>query len=79
MVYDPESHTIKQVHCLNANDFNVKTMETQNLTSDSVIPQDMPASIINSEGGIDPKKVKLVPSYLKEIRKGFDSKTCAAI
>ena len=54
-------------------------METQNLTSDSVIPQDMPASIINSEGGIDPKKVKLVPSYLKETRKWFDSKTCAAI
>ena len=52
LVYDAESHTVKQIHREYVDTFNVRTHNDEELTPNSVILQDMPASVPNLAGGL---------------------------
>ena len=53
-------------------EFNVRTHKDEKVTSNSVILQDMPVSVLDSAGFFDQTKVKLVTSHLKEGKNRLD-------
>ena len=81
LAYDAESHTVKQIHHAYVDKFNIRTHEDETLTQtpNSVALQDVPASVLNSARVLDPTKVTLVTSYLKEERNILDSGNCATM
>ena len=62
LAYDPESHIVKRIHHAYVDAYNVRTLQDEKLTPNSVILQDMPVSVLDSQGELDPTKVKVVIS-----------------
>ena len=72
----PESHIVKRIHHAYVDEYNVRTLENEKLTPNSVILQDMPVSVLDSKWELDPTKVKLVTSHLQETRERLDPDKC---
>ena len=66
LVYDAKSYTVQQIHHVYVAEFDVRAHTDDKLTPDSVILQDMSAYVLDSDGGLDPKRVTLVMACLKE-------------
>ena len=54
-------------------EFNVRTLEDEKLTPNSVLIQDIPVSVIGSTGGLVSAEVKMVTCHLKETKKMIPS------
>ena len=79
LAYDPEAHVVKRVHHAYVDEYNVRILEGKHLTPNSVILQDMPPAVLDSQGHLDPSKVKLITSYLNESNERLDPNKCATI
>ena len=79
LVYDPETETVKRCHHGYVDEYNVRVLDTERLSPNSVLLQDLPPAIRNEQGTIDPRKIKVVSSTLKETKHKVDPEKSATI
>ena len=79
LAYDPEPHIAKRVHRAYVDKYNVRTLEGEHLTPNSVILQNMPPAVLDSHAHLDPSKVNLGTSCLNESNERLDPNKCATI
>ena len=79
LVYDAKSYTVKQIHHGYVDKFNEWIHGDEKLTQNSVILWNMPVSVPDSAGDLDPTQVKLVTSHRKEDKNRLDPNKCATI
>ena len=79
LVYDPETQTVKRCHHGYVDEYNVRVLDTERLSPNSVLLQDLPPAIRNEQGTIDPRKIKVVSSTLRETKHKVDPEKSATI
>lgn len=79
LVYDPETETVKRCHHGYVDEYNVRVLDTERLSPNSVLLQDLPPAIRNEQGTIDPRKIKVVSSTLRETKHKVDPEKSATI
>ena len=77
LVYDPETQTVKRCHHGYVDEYNVRVLDTERLSPNSVLLQDLPPAIRNEQGTIDPRKIKVVSSTLRETKHKVDPEKSA--
>ena len=79
LVWDPETNKVRRAHHAYVDEYNVRTLETERLTPNSVLLQDLPPTVLDSNGDLDPNKIRLVTSYLRETANGIDPEKSVTI
>ena len=79
LVWDPETKKVRRAHHAFVDEYNVRVLESEQLTPNSVLLQDLPPSVLNNKGELDPKKIKIVTSSLKETTEKVDPSKSATI
>ena len=79
LAWDPESRTIIRAHHAYVDEYCVRIMESEKLSPHSVLLQDMPPSALDSEGNLDPSKVRMVTSNIEETNERIDASKCVTI
>jgi len=59
LVWDPETNTVRRAHHAYVNNHNVRVFETELLTPKSVLLQNLPPTVLDSKGDIDPTKIRM--------------------
>ena len=70
---------IKRVHHAYVDEYNVRTLENEKLSPNSVILQDMPPSILDENGQVDATKIHTVTSNLKETTERLNPEQSATV
>jgi hypothetical protein len=68
LAWDPETLHIKSIHHAYVDEYNVRTLEDEKLTPNSVLLKDMPPSILDKNGQVDSTKIHTVDFNLKETK-----------
>ena len=79
LVWDSESNKVRRAHHAYIDEFGVRVLPTEQLTPHSVLLQDLPPSVLDDSGNLDPRKIKLVTSQLKETKHALDPEKSATI
>ena len=79
LVYDPESNKVLRAHHAGVDEYNVRTLNGEKMSLNTVLLQDLPPPIQNTNGDIDPSKIRLVSCDLAEAPHKLDPNKCATI
>ena len=68
LAWDPKTNSIRRAHHAYIDEYNVRVTEQEVLSPNSVILQDLPPSVLDEKGVVDPKKIKLASYKLAETK-----------
>ena len=79
LAWDPKANAVRRVHHAIVDEFNIRTLEDEKLTPNSVLLQDMPPSVLDEHGIVDRNKMRIVTCNLKETKERVSASECATI